>query len=125
MVCGCRWADNIPRPEYEMLVLFNTDPSKIDELLPIVYKEVNDMMEKGVSEENLKMFKEFSAKKFAENNISNQVWKTYLQDFYRWGYDNYSDYLKNLNDVTLESVKATATKIFSQKNNVTVVQLPN
>lgn len=118
-------ADNIPRPEYEMLVLFNTDPSKINELLPIVYKEVNNMMEKGVSEENLKMFKEFSAKKFAENNISNQVWKTYLQDFYRWGYDNYSDYLKNLDGVTLESVKATATKIFSQKNHVTVVQLPN
>lgn len=117
--------DNLLRPAYEMYVLFNTDPAKINELLPIVYKEVNEMAEKGVSEENLKMFKEFSAKKFAENNINNQVWKSYLQDFYRWGYDNYTDYLKNLDGVTLESVQATANKIFSQKNTVTVVQLPN
>lgn len=118
-------ADNLPRPEYEMLVLFDTDPSKIEQLLPIVYKEVNDMAGNGVSEENLKIFKEFAAKKFAENNISNGVWTSYLQDFYRWGYDNYTDYLKELEGVTAESVKATANKIFTQGNVVTVVQVPN
>lgn len=116
--------EQLLRPEYTLTIQFNTDPAKINELLPIVYKEINDMMATGVAEENLKIFKEFSVKKFAENNINNNIWKGYLIDFYVWGNNDYTDYLKVLEGVTPATVKATAEKAFSQKNIITVVQLP-
>lgn len=117
-------AEQYLKPEYGLLISFNTDASKIGELLPLVYKEIDDMMVNGVSSDNLKIFKEFSAKKFAENNINNNVWATYLQNFYVWKNDDYSSYLKLLEGVTAESIKEVANKAFSQKNIVTVVQLP-
>lgn len=116
--------EQLLRPEYTLTIQFNTDSAKINELLPIVYKEINDMMATGVAEENLKIFKEFSVKKFAENNINNNIWKGYLIDFYVWGNNDYTDYLKALEGVTPATVKATAEKAFSQKNIITVVQLP-
>ncbi|MEG1794151.1 MAG: insulinase family protein [Rikenellaceae bacterium] len=116
---------DLPRPGYELMMYFNTDPSKVDELLPIIYKEVDDIVKNVASPENVNIFKEFAAKKFAENNISNSVWTNYLQGFYRWGYDDYTSYLQNLDSVNAETIKATANKIFTQKNIVTVVQLPN
>lgn len=116
--------DQFPRPEYGLIINFDTDKSKIEQLLPIVYKEIDDMMTTGVSEENLKIYKEFAAKKFAENNIFNGMWSNYLNEFYMWGNNNYTNYLKTLEGVTMESVKATAKKAFSQGNIITLVQLP-
>lgn len=116
--------DQLLKPEYGCIISFDTDTTKIAELLPIVFKEIDDMVANGASEENLKIYKEFTAKKFAENNINNNVWASYLQEFYLWNNDDYTNYLKNLNGVTLESVKDAAKKAFSQGNIITLVQMP-
>lgn len=113
-----------PDPEFTVAINFNTDASKIDELLPIVYKEINDMMANGVSDENLKITKEFFAKKFKENNNLNSIWSRYIRDWYLSGTDSYSEYLKNVESLTSDSIREAARKAFSQKNIVTVVQLP-
>lgn len=113
-----------PRPEFGIVMNFNTDTTKIAQLLPIIYKEIDDMIANGVSDENLKIYKEFAVKKFAENNITNRTWLSYLENFYVWGNNDYSDYLKKIEAVTNESIKTTAKKLLTQGNIATLVQLP-
>ena len=113
-----------PAPNYTCQISFDTDKNKIDELLPIVQKEIDDLMANGPSLGNLNIAKEFFIKKFRENNISNGTWSGYFRSLDLFGNDRYSQYEKAVNSLTVESVRDAAREAFSQKNITTVVQMP-
>ncbi len=113
-----------PEPKFVDLCLFITDTSKVEELLPLVQQGVDEAVTSGPSPENLTKAKEVFAKNFADANNSNSTWSGYLVSWYTWGIDGYTNYLKELEAVTIESAKAVAEKAFSQGNKITMVQLP-
>ena len=113
-----------PKQEFGLAVYFNTDESKLNELMPIIQKELDDIVAGKIADESITIYKEFVVKKFAESNISNGTWNSYLREWYVWGNDNYSTYLKAVESVTKESIQATAKRAFSQGNLIKVIQLP-
>lgn len=115
---------SLPKPNYALLIMFNTDISKIKELQPIIYKEVNDIMANGPAKEDLIKAKEFFVKKFAETNNTNGAWSGYIIDKALWGEDVYTNYLKDVESLTVESVQKLAKELFSQGNICTVIQEP-
>lgn len=116
--------DKLPTPFFELRVNFETDASKIDELMPIVTKEINDMVANGVSAENLIKYKEFNLKKFAETNTSNQSWMYYLVSNYRDGDNFYDGYAERVNNLTSDYIRDMAAKMFGQGNVIRVVMKP-
>lgn len=117
--------DNTPvTKDYMYKIMFDTDLSKIDQLQPIIYKEINDLMSEGPSAENLSKTKENFVKKFAEVNNTNRTWLRYISDKFVWGIDNYTNYLKDVEALSAESIKKTAKSLFNQGNICTVIQKP-
>lgn len=113
-----------PAPEFTMVVSFTTEGAKVDALLPLVQKELDEIAANGPSEENLKLTKEFFIKKLAENATVNGFW---MNNLYAWSYrgqDTYDGYEQLLNEVTVKDIKNTAKEMFSQGNRVIVVQMP-
>lgn len=113
-----------PESEFAVTINFTTDTSKINQLMPIVYKEIDDLVKGNISPESINEYKEFSIKKFAENNINNQVWLNYMSDWFVWKNNDYTDYVKTVQGITIETITKTAAKTFGQDNIVTVIQLP-
>lgn len=114
----------LPEPKCVLQISFETDSSKIDKLLPLVYKEIESIIADGVTPENLKMFKEFSTKKFEDDKRQNGAWTGYLNEFYLYGNNYYQEYAQALGGVTSETIRETAKRLFTQGNVATIVQLP-
>ena len=114
----------LPEPNFTFFVYFETDKDKMGELVPIVQKEIDDLCADGPSQENLDIAKEFFAKKFRENNITNGTWSNYIRSWYLFGNDNYTEYLDAVNSLSIESIRKAAAGMFSQDNIITVIQTP-
>lgn len=116
--------DKFPKPVFVLNIAFKTDASKIDELMPIIAKEIQDVVSDGVSEENLRKFKEFNVKKFAENETSNSSWMYYVKNFYQNGDNFYDGYVERINGLTSDKIRDLAGKMFDQGNVVKVIMTP-
>lgn len=113
-----------PKAVFADQVFFMCDPDRVDELLPLVGKGIDQMTSEGPSVENLGKAKENAAKNFADRNNGNGAWAGYLQSWYTWGIDGYTGYDDVLKSVTIESVRDAAKRAFDQKNSVTLIQVP-
>lgn len=116
--------EKLPEPRFALNISFQTDASKIDELMPIVQKEIDDLVRDGVSEENLNKYKEFNVKKFKENMTSNESWMYYLTSFYKIGDNYYDGYVERINGLTSDSLRSLAQKMFSQDNCIKIIMRP-
>lgn len=113
-----------PKSEFEFAITFGTDTSKINELLPIVYKEIDDLIKGNITPESVAEYREFAIKKFAESNINNRVWLSYMNSWFVWGNNEYTDFVKVVEGISVDTIKEFAAKTFGQNNIITVVQLP-
>lgn len=114
----------IPKEAITLVVQFDTDESKVDDLIPIVYKELEDLANNGATDEILSEIREYYTSEFNRINTENAVWGQYLKSAYLWGRDTYTNYLRSLNNVTSESIKSVMKQIVSQGNRITLVHLP-
>lgn len=113
-----------PEPRFMFRMQFDTDVSKIDELLPIIQEQIDLMMSEGVSAEELTKTKEFFIKKYRDNLIQNGTWLSYLTDFYWLGTNYYRDYEKIVNELDSDGIRNAAKRAFGQGNVCTVIQYP-
>lgn len=113
-----------PVPTYSLNIAFQTAPDKVDELLKVVREELERMAKSGPARADLDKTLEYWRKAQSEGLKNNQVWLSYLQNYYTWGEDWNTDYEKLLNTVSSESVKELAGKILKDGNLKQVVLLP-
>ena len=113
-----------PVPTYSLNIAFQTAPDKVDELLKVVREELERTAKSGPASADLDKTLEYWRKAQPEGLKNNQVWLSYLQNYYTWGEDWNTDYEKLLNTVSSESVKELAGKILKDGNLKQVVLLP-
>ena len=113
-----------PKPEFITFINFDTDESKIKELMPIVQKEIDEIIKNGPNPEDVNKAKENFVKKFAERNNNNSTWVNYIMFKAVTGRDSYTDYVKLVENVTPEMVQELAEKMFTQGNEITLIQMP-
>ncbi len=110
-----------PKGQMMLQMSFDTNAEKMLKLNDIIKAEFKSMAEQGPRQEDFDKVKEFMLKKFKENEQENGYWKSIILQYYRSGYNGYTDYLKVLNAITPNDIKVFAKSILDQKNEKTII----
>lgn len=97
-----------------------TAPSKRERMTEIVYKGVDEMVEKGPSADELKKIKEYMLRLHEESLKSNDYWLRQMVLLSQYGEDNVTNYTKVLNGITVDDVRKAAKTIFRSGNRIEV-----
>lgn len=114
----------VPLPRFAYQIFFETEAAKVDELLPLVAREIGALAAEGATAEELTKTKEFFLKQFRDGLIRNGTWTGYLTSWYLNDNDRYTDYEAAVQGLSAESIRRTAAAAFGQGNVCTVVQMP-
>lgn len=109
-----------PKEEFMLQIVFDTDPAKKDKLTNIILGEIDNIVKVGPSEENLNKVKEFMLKKHKEDLKENSYWINMLDEKLYTGADMNTNYDTIVNSVSVKTLQAFASKLFSQKNQLEV-----
>ncbi|KAA6319222.1 Protease 3, partial [termite gut metagenome] len=112
--------DKFPREEFEFEIYFDTDPSKKDKLMEIVYAELDNFIKNGPSEINLNKVKEYMLKKHDEDLKENGYWQATIDEYYYTGVDRVKDYKLIVNNLTVADLKEFASRLLEQGNKIEV-----
>lgn len=118
--------DKFPREEYNLLIRFDTDPTKADKLKGMVYDEVQNLFKLGVQEDELIEAKKNFIKERQENLRKNGYWLGVIQHEYVYGEPMLSleAYEKMINSITKEQVEKFAKKYLTAPAKIEVVMSP-
>ena len=98
-------------------------PEKKDVAIRIMNEEVKNL-ENTCDADKLAKCKEFMAKRFGDSEKNNGFWLNTINDFYRYGYNGYTDYVKTLNAITPADICAFMKDFNKAGNHITVMMLP-
>ena len=110
-----------PKGQLVLQISFDTNAEKMLYLNNIVFDEFKNIAETGPRSEDFDKVKEFMLKKHTENEQENGYWKNIILQYYRAGYNGYTDYEETLNSVTPDDIKAFAKDVINQGNLKTVI----
>ena len=113
--------DEYPKGRAYLQIYFETDPAKKDYLNEIIHNEFNNLVKEGPRPEDFQKVKEFMLKKQKENEEDNGYWNGAIHNFYKTGFNRYSDYVKTVNAVTPEDVRQTAQMLLNANNLIEVI----
>ncbi len=97
-----------------------TAPAKRERMTEIVYKGVDDMVEKGPTEEQLHKIKEYMLRLHEENLKKNGYWLSQMTTLAMYGIDNVTAYEKTLKSITIEDIKKAAKTVLRSGNRIEV-----
>lgn len=107
----------------EMKIQFTTAVDKVDQLLPIVYAELQSIAEHGPRAEDMQKVKEYAKKLYLEQQKNNAYWLHRLQRMQMLGKDEDADYLKRLEKLSAADVQKAAQQFVNTHNWKELVQV--
>ncbi len=120
--------DEQKRPEElgEGMITFDCDPARAEELKAIIYRELNNIMKNGPSQENLDKSVNNLLKTREEAKMHNAYWLRTLSRYYSYGINsndpaNYEDILKAY---TVKDIKKIANMMFKKADVVDLIFKP-
>ena len=78
--------------------------------------------EEGPSTETFDNIRAYMQKEYESSIKENKYWASSLINYYMYGNDFYTDYLKTLNSVTPQDVQKMAKKVVTSKNLMKVIR---
>lgn len=111
-----------PVGEARVSMLFDTEPDKVSQLIPIVHSVFQDLR-REVSQSDVDKAKQHFLKAHAENVRKNSYWVNTIVEFETTGVDTHNGFEKLVNDLSPESVRKAASDIFSGAPNVEVTMM--
>ncbi|MBP6069300.1 MAG: insulinase family protein [Bacteroides sp.] len=112
--------DKFPKESYNLQIMFDTDPAKKDKLMQIILGEIQQIADKGTTQENLSKVKEFMLKKHTENQKENGYWLGQIDEMLFTGSDMSNEYVNIVNAISNADIQKFASEIFSQNNRVEI-----
>jgi zinc protease len=115
-----------PKPIGEGMISFDCDPERANDLKVIIYRELDNLINNGPSQENLDKTVNNILKTREENKMHNSYWLGTLSRYYSYGINsndpaNYENILKSY---TVKDIKKIATKMFSKADVVDLIFKP-
>ncbi|MCD8317574.1 MAG: insulinase family protein [Paraprevotella sp.] len=101
-----------PYNNYQMYMTFECDPGKAAELKPLLYKELDDILKNGVTEEELDKVVKNALKETEQSKLHNAYWMSTLVTYYRTGVNQNDP--KNMEDL-LKSIRPKDIQKFTEK----------
>ncbi|MDR1369773.1 MAG: insulinase family protein [Dysgonamonadaceae bacterium] len=110
-----------PKGDATVFISFETNAEKKDFLNGIILREFQDLADNGPKAADFQKTKEALLKNYQQNLKENNYWNSIMINFYREGYDGYTDYEKTVNAITPADVKTLAKQFLEQKNLIQVI----
>lgn len=118
--------DKIPEPAYSVAIDFGADPERVEELISVIFQEIDRLKKEGVTADELRdarqaMFRDFETGIKRNGWLLNQLYYRYSE-----GEDLASlfDYPKTLENLTGEVIQEAAKTYLNTNNYVQVTLLP-
>ncbi len=109
-----------PNDEALLRIAFQTDPQKYNDLIPIVYKELEKMATEGPSQQDLDKVKAYELKVYNQVLRMNNYWEYVLYtDLYN-GIDVDTDFRYIVENMTCDDIRATLRNLLDQNNCIEV-----
>ena len=86
---------------------------------------IQDIAQKGVTDEELDKIKKFELKQYADNQRDNYYWQNLIVEKVEWGKDKQKDYEKIINGLNSKDIQKFVNKTLLKKPNTsTIIMLP-
>nr|WP_319401504.1 insulinase family protein [uncultured Carboxylicivirga sp.] len=116
-------ANRVPKQDAVVAISFDTAPEKYDELIPLIYAEIDKIIKNGVTAEDLSKTKLNFLKNRKEQKESNGYWMGILRSYYIQGINN--DLEKNYEDVienmTSKKIQKLTKSFFNKADKMEIV----
>ena len=112
------------KDEALMKIEFRTDPDKYDELIPIIYEQLQLMAQQGPAEADLQKVKEYEVKTYDQNAVTNDYWDYVKYHELREGVDFDKDYKQLVRSLTTESIRQFCQQLLQPQHRIQVTMLP-
>lgn len=118
-----------PDPAYSIVVSFNSEPEKVEELITTALADIADVKTNGATEKNLQKVKETSIQGRTKALKENSFWLSSIKNHYRAGkkdfkYVDLENYSELINSVTTEQVQQAANQYFNEDNFIKIIMKP-
>lgn len=114
-----------PKPEFTILVNFDTDVAKAPKLIGLAKEGLKGIAQNGPDAEYVAKAKENMIKAFPEKQINNSYWHNVIYQYYSHGRDNFNGYVEAVEKAaTPESIQKFVKQMLSQGNEFELVMNP-
>ncbi|NDV78545.1 pitrilysin family protein [Dysgonomonas sp. 511] len=114
----------IPEGKASLQMSFDTDPERVNTILPIIGREVSKIAENGPEDEDFQKVKEYLLKKYQEDIKTNNYWLSILGTKSLYSEDGHSNYLDIVTNLSKNDIKEVTKQLISQNNLINVVMNP-
>lgn len=115
--------DKTSNPRALMKVSFNTDPGKYDMVIPVVYRQVDNIAKHGPLASSMQKVKEYLLKQYDQVTITNDYWNYVVYNQLRYGVDFDKDYKKLVNEVKASDIQRLAKNMIDSNRRIEVTML--
>lgn len=115
--------DRNSKPTTLMRIQFTTDPDKYDTVMPLIYRQIEVIAQKGPETASLQKVREFLLKQYKQAAITNDYWNYVLYSQLRYGVDFDKDYEQMVRDVTPADIQQFAKDLLASNRRIEVTML--
>ncbi len=101
-------------------ITFRTDPAKYDALIPIVYRQLAHIAERGPNPVSMDKVKKYLLKTYGQNSIDNGYWDYVIYHQLQDGIDFHTDYEQLVRNLTSREVQQIAKDILGSRRRIEV-----
>ena len=112
--------EKTPEESFDIQLMFDTDPDRRVELVKAINGVISELGKVGPSTVNIQKAKEFSMKQHADDLKKNEYLLNVLNNQYRYKADFDKNYQKYVDQLSVNSIKEFAKKVFGQDNRIEV-----
>ena len=123
IVVGDIDVDKDDKPNATMKISYNADPSRYNELNPIVYQQLKNIADNGPAASSMQKVKEYLIKQYAQAAITNDYWSYIIWHELDDDTDFDRDYCKMVSDMTAANVQRIAQQLLAAKRCIEVTML--
>ena len=109
-----------PQEQAIVQVVLPTAPDKRQKMTEIIYKGINELVEKGPSDEDMEKAKEYMLRSHDENVMKNGYWMSRLVEMTTENKDYVTDYEDVLDEITAADIQQMAKDIFRSGNRIEI-----
>ncbi len=115
--------DKDDRPTCSMRVSYNADPSRYDELNPIVYEQLRHIAANGPAQSSMEKVRKFLLKQYEQVRITNDYWSYIVWHELEDDADFDKDYPQMVQQVTAAQVQQMAKRLLDSGRCIEVTML--
>lgn len=117
---------NIPYENYNVSIFFSCDPEREQELVGKTFNIINEIKADGITEKDIQKVIEKEKREFETSVKENKYWKSLIMEVETGTMtaEDYNTYLENVNNISIQSMKAAANKYFNMNSYLRVKLLP-